>query len=291
MEYIAGLILSGGLLNTAIVGAIFGAIAALVGIVVGKLLARVLKNDSVTKWTIIVFIAASTQLPRILKPYFEETYGGAQKEALVETVLQELEKQKLFSVIFQHHPEARSGLAEEMARVLDDSPEANAQALLQVQPLVTEMVDQYYNKYLQDAPDEQIAALLKRNYEALVQFKSKPELCVGYYLGLPITSPADIPADFLEKEQNMKVDIIIGAITNPSPLSREASTDEIVDILAQVYAQKNYNLENLGKLDVIQTLDPNEGCGVAIELADVLASLDAKTGALVYKSIIVPAGG
>lgn len=286
MEYLAELILSGGRLNGAIFGAPFGAIAAVLGMLVGKLLFKIFKKEGIVKWTAIIFVVCSFQIPNLIKPYLKETYGTAQQEKSVESVMQEIEKQRLFSVLFRYHPDARSRLADRMKDIIYNSNASDGEVSRLSQQASAEIVNEYFQKHLPAASDEQTSALLKRNHEVLLRFKDKPKLCVGYYLGQPNFSPSDITPEFVEQEGNMKADIIQSAINNPSTPPRAGSIDEVVEIIALGYQQKNYDLENLAKLDTIQTLDPNEGCNVAIEFNDVLASLDAKTGAFVFKNLL-----
>ncbi len=286
MEYLAELILSGGRLNGAIVGGIFGAISALLGWLIGTFLSKIFKKAGLVKWVTIIFTVCSFQIPNLIKPYLKETYGTTLQDRKIEILIQELEKHRLFATIFKYHPEARHTMSEKMKDIIYNKKVNGSEVRFLSQQASTEIVNEYVLKHMLAVSDEQLNALLRRNYEVLTRFKDKPALCVGYHLGQPNFSPSDITQEFIEQEGNMKADIIVSAINNPSIPPRAGNIDEVLKIIAEGYQQKGYSLDNLAKVDIIKSLNPSEGCKVAIEFADVLDSLEAKTSSFVFKNLM-----
>jgi hypothetical protein len=286
MEYLVELIFSEGRINSAIIGAVFGGIAGVLGFLVGTLLFKLTKKEGVVRWTTIIFVVCSFQIPSLIKPYLMETYGNAHQDKSIESLMQDLEKQRLFSVLFRYHPDARERLGEKMKNIVYNSEVSDGDVTRLSQQATAEITNEYFQQYLLTASDDRINELLKRNHQTLLRFRSKPALCVGYFLGTPDFSAYDITAEFIEQEGNMKADIIISAISNPSIQPRAGGIDEVIEILSEGYHQKNYNLENLAQFDAIQTLKVSERCDIAIEFSDVLASFDAKTGSFVFKNLM-----
>lgn len=283
-DFLVDLFLSSGRINGAIVGAAFGAAGGLIGALIGTALSKVFKNEKLFTYAVIVFVVLSFQVPRLIKPYVEEAYAHKYQGRAVESVMQELERHRLFTVIFRYHPDAREALTKKMQDIVFNAPED--QVMMLSQAASAEIVSKYFQKHLPAASDEKTHALLNRNYEALKQFENKPELCVTYFLGQPNFTPEDVTPEFIQKESDMKADIIESAINSPSIPPRAGSAEEIFEIIILGYQDKGYPLENLEKLDYLTQIPASDACRVATEFSHVMASLDPKTSSFVFKNFM-----
>lgn len=256
---------------------IFGAIGGALGALVGSFLSKVFKKEKITQIVVIIFIVLSTQLPKHVLPELKKDVVPAQ-------VLEQLKEHRLFSVIFRLHPEAEIEMKERMRDVINNAPAD--QVFLKAQAVSAEVVAKYFNKYLVSASDEVTHKMLNRSVAVMKKFQHKPELCVSYYLGQPQFNKEDIPEDFITEQSNLKADIIESAVNNPSLPPKAASIDELLEIIALSYQQNGYDLANLEKIGLVGTLPADEGCRVALEFSNALATLDVKQSSYVFKNLL-----
>ncbi len=264
-------------LPNVVIYAIFGAFGGALGAVIGALLSKIFKSEKTSRIVTIICVVLAIQLPNHIIPQLKKDIAPAQ-------VLNQLKEQRLFSVIFRLHPEAEIEMKSKMEDVINNSP--SDQVFLKAQAASAEFVAKYFNKHLVSASDEVTHKMLQHNVAVMKKFQNKPALCVGYYLGNPQFAKDDVTNDFVIEESNIKADIIESSVSNPSLPPKAASTDDLIKIIAVAYQQKGYDLNDLTKIDRVGTLPPVEGCKIAMEFSEALASIDAKQSAYVFKNLI-----
>jgi len=264
-------------LPNVVIYAILGAVSGVFGSVIGSLLSKAFKLKKTSRIVTIFCIFLAIQVPSHIVPKLQKHIAPAQ-------VLIQLKEQRLFALIFRLHPEAEGEMKAKMKEVIDNS--SSDQLYLRAQAASAELVAKYFTKHLVSASDEMTYKMLRRNVEVMKMFKNKPILCVGYYLGKPQFSKEDITNDFVTEQTNLKADIIESSVSNPSLPPKAANVDALIKIIAVVYQQKDYDLNDLAKIDQVGTLPPVEGCKIATEFSEALAFLDAKQSAYVFKNLI-----
>lgn len=260
-----------------VIYAIFGALGGITGTLLGILFEKLFKTDRATKLIAIVCVLVSIQLVRHTLPTMQKSFGHI-------VVMKELKKTRLFQVIFRLHPEAEAEMQSKMKDILANV--SDDQIGLSAQAASAQIVDRYLTKYLPSASSEAIYKLILRQLEVMKQFKSKPSLCMNYYLGQPQFKKDDLTPAFLEIESNVKADVIESAISTPSPLLQGANVNEIAEEIAYGYVQKGYPVDDLSKMDQIDKLPADQGCDIAIKFADVLTAMPADRSAYVFKSLL-----
>jgi hypothetical protein len=255
-------------------GGIFGAIAGTIGLLISKKI----RSKRLAQTITILLLVASIQISNTLVRHF-------QKEFAVKKAVRQLEDNKLFAVIFKLHPEALTESEEKFKEFLSGGISAE-QVSQKSQEFGAELVQRYFQKHLLSASDEATHRLLKRNVYVMKLFQDHPEFCVAYYLGKPNFGKTEITEDFIKEETDLKADVIESSVSNPSLPPQAANIESLVKIIASSYHKKGYNLNNLQKIDRIETLAPKEGCEVAIEFSDALASLDTKQSSYVFKNLL-----
>lgn len=287
MEILADFILSDQFWKNLALAAVFGVIASVIGFGIGTALSKLFNVKNIVQWTVLICVVASVKMPNVIKPYFETRFGAKIEENRIKTVMQDIEKLEFFSVIFEHHPEAKDQFTSAVRGIIfDDDIDQNEKRRL-VQQTSAKITNGYYNQYLPLASDALLNRQIDRNLEVLLQFQDRPELCVGYYLGLPIFTASDFPTGFVETESDFKADVILAAINTPYVPSQAPSIDDLINIVIEAYQAKEADLGNLSKLNILLDLDAREACDIAIEFSDVLASLDDETSALVLRGLLL----
>jgi hypothetical protein len=256
-----------------IVGAIAGIIGAVLGHVLGKLFNARKASGIVTLIAIIVSVQASRNVIQELE-----------KEVAPSQVIEEMKRMKVYATIFRLHPEAEAEAKSYLQSIVH---KGSIDEIVAATTAYTRdnIVFKYVFKHIPFASDDAVHKMLVQNLIVIKSLKSIPTLCVDYYLGRGNIVRA-LPKDTIEMEFNLKAEILESAISNPSHPPKQVTLGELGTIIAEGYKKKSYNLDDLGKIDQIAGLYPDEGCKVATEFVDVLASMDTQQSGYVFKNLI-----
>ncbi len=265
-------------LPSAVIHTIFGGIFGAIFGVVGVLIAKKIKSTKASKVIIIVCLAVSIQSSNFFVRYLQKNTESAR-------VMNSLKENRLISIIFRLHPEAADETEAKYKKLLSSNISGD-QLSLKSQTIGAELVQKYFQKHLISASDKATYALLKRNVAVMKSFQDKPSACVSYYLGISNFNKDDLTEDFIKKETDMKADIIESSINNPSLPPQAASTESLIEIIALSYRNKGYDLGHLQKIDQVENLPPEEGCKIATEFSDAIASLDEERSSYVFKNLL-----
>jgi len=257
--------------------AIFGAIGGGVGALVSSLFKG--KKKTVSYFISIIFIAIAVQIPNQLLPKLE-------KELAAAAILKDLKEMRLFSLVFKLHPEAESELKMRMKNIIRTSPQDRI--FYDMQAASGEIINRYYQQYLVSASDAVTYKLLQHNVTVMRRFQSqnRPELCVSYYLGTPNFKKDDLTVEFIQKESDLKADVIESAVNSPSPPPKAASAETLIGVIVGIYKHKGYDVNHLKQLGEVATLPADKGCVIGMEFSDALASLDEKQSSYIFKNLV-----
>lgn len=281
MEYLAEFLLSGDRFNSMIATGVMGGIGGLIGYLIGSQF----KSDGLKRLVPIVCVVLAIQVPKAVKPYLQESYKEVLQEKELNKTFNEIEKQRLITVLFYYHPEAKAEFRASFDKAILNKSAIRGGVEAVMQQELSNIVAKYFEKHLMAASDESIYNLLQRNLANLKKFQGRPELCVGYYLGNPRFAASDLTPEFLTEEGNLKADVIESSVKEPSLPPQAANLDELANTLLEGYTQKGYSPDGLSKIGDVGTLPPIEGCRVAIEFSDVIASLDQNAGPRLFKNL------
>ena len=262
-------------------GALFGATAALIGVGVFEILSKLTKSEKFekSKGQIILALAiVGGILPHQILPIVE-------KELAPQMVMKEWEKQRAFSLIFRYHPKAKEEVTERMKAILDSDANSDEVFLLS-QQLSAELMAKYYNMHILNASDSSVHNVLKHNLMVTEKVRNNPEVCAKYSLGTADFSKGDIPMEIMQKELDLKADVIESSVETPSqpiPLNM----DSMVEYLVEKYVEFNLDPQHLAKLDMLYELPPNEVCEVSYSFNYVLANLDTEESSQIYKNLMM----
>ncbi len=260
-----------------IFGAIGGALGSLIGYALSKIFKKDKLSDKLSGGITIVCIILAIQFTNHFVPEFKNKTAPAK-------IMSELKEQRLFSVIFRLHPEAEEEFKEKMINIMENIP--SDQVFFSAQAASAELVTMYLNMHMISASEEMTYKQIQREAKIIDSFKNKPQLCVSYYLGSPKFTKDDISEEFLNEESNLKADLIESSVKNPSMPPKAASTDEIINIIAESYQKNGYDLQGLEKLGQITSLTPEEGCKIATDFSKALASMEQKQSSYVFKNLL-----
>lgn len=267
-----------------IYSATLGAFGAGVGYVLGRLLSKI-KHKSEKKIihiTTITCLVIAIMTTKVIAAKEISSYDS-------EVIIKDMKKQRVFAVLFASEKGAEEELKNKISYI---SKKYNGQKLIeQVDKASSDMVLKYFNKYLAYAPDDIVYKVIQRNIQVLKNFNKNPEMCVGYYLGNYDVNNREISRDFINKELDLKADVIEGAIKNRSLSAKAPTQDDIGKRLAFFYQKKGYDINNIAKVPNIPALGKNEGCRIATEFSDVMASMDMRQSVYVLKNLIYLSNG
>jgi hypothetical protein len=255
-----------------IIGTIAGALGALIGLLCKGFW------PTAPRWVPVIFAVISTQLSPVAVSRLHAQSGP-------EAVVNDIEKNRLFKVIFQYHPEAKGEMLSGFQKIFAGPRD---QVHAQSQLLGAEISNRYYNIHIATASDAAIHNVLNANFRIMEALKEKPKTCVGFYLETGF-NVSDIPATFLEEGTNAKAAVIESSIK--SPTNREKLTAEQLVIALIASYQKNgithdNALAEIEKLDTLNSLPAEEGCTIASHFSAALANMDEKTAASTFTSLI-----
>jgi hypothetical protein len=257
--------------------ALFGATFGAMGVLVGVIMTKKIKSKKTSQAVAIVCLIFSIQISNSIVHFL-------QKEFVPKQIVKQLESNRLFAVIFRLHPEAVGEFETRYKELLKSNISGN-ELSLKSQEISAELVQKYFQKHLMSASDSATKTLLERNVVVMKSFKSQPSICVNYYLGKPGYDKKILTENFIKEETEIKADIIQSSINRPS-FTKVADLNSLIKIIALSYKKKGYDLDNLKKIDQVETIPPEEGCKIATEFSDALASLDEKEAAYVFKNLL-----
>ncbi len=257
----------------AICGGVAGALAGAFGLFLGKLF----KSSQLTKIATIISIGLAVQVPKFIIPELE-------KEVAPVIVINKLKEQRLFSVLFRFHPDAEIEMKQKMDTILRKASVEKVR--MQAQAVSAELSNRYFSKHLLSASDESTQRLIRHNLDAMRSLEKQPSLCVGYYLGSPNFDRSIMPQTLIARELDLRADVIESSVNNPSLPPQAASLDSIMNIIISEYQRKGYALSNLARIDKVESVTAEEGCRIAMEFMDAIASLDTKQSAYVFKNLL-----
>jgi hypothetical protein len=261
-----------------VITAIFAGIGGLIGVLIGESLRKYYKKNKL-----------SAILPLLLglsaAHFGDDILHQMKMDAAPNQVVQELKEElRVFEIIFRLHPEAEEEYKLKMTDVLNNSS-SDQEVSYKSQAAHSQFVTKYLNKHMMYASDEMIYKLIQREAKVIASFQNKPQFCVSYYLGTTQFSKDDITPEFLNEDSNLKADLIESSISNPSIPHKAASIDEIANVIVEAYKKSGYDLRGLAKLNQVASLPPAEGCKIAIDFSNAIASMDQKQAAYVFKNL------
>lgn len=260
----------------AVSGAIFGA----VGGGLGMFIAKKFKSKTASQAVWIGFLMFCITLSPIPVKYL-------QREVMANKIVDGLSENKLFSAIIDVYPEAKEELKDQYNGLLKRNPSSD-QMFLESQKISAEWSNKYIQKSVLSASDSSIYSMIKNDVKILNFFKSKPQICVAYFLGSGGFGKDDLSQDLIDGVMSIKVGIIESSIKNPSFLSREdININDVRDLITSAYKAKGYDIKDFQKLDQFSLLDPKEACEVGFEFDSAIESLGEKKATYVYKSVIL----
>ena len=208
--------------------------------------------------------------------------AAAQKSDInTEQMIQALKRQKLFSVMFRLHPE----LEVSTKKVIEEHPDSPMESAYIFAR--DELLGKYLTSYILRASNESVYNFILSEDRILRSLSTDPQLCFDYAQG-ELRPNKIIPMALLQRNLDAKAEVLETAAANPSLSQNLASMKELGYVLAGEYLKKGYDINNLSKIWSISGLPPAEGCKVATEFSDVLASMDSKQSVYVYKSFLAP---
>ena len=251
-----------------LVSAFFGALFVTIGSLIGLLVFRGRQKSWVTAIPTIIGFIVGFQLAQYISQRVE-VYKS------VQVALPEMKKVKLFALIISDNP----GSSQRLDTILENSAlrDGSRDGVFRA---AREFVRPYLEDYTLNSPPGPIYRMLQQHAQVIGELVSQPEACVKYYLGAP-TDPAT-----LEKEAQMKVEVVEAAIKTRDKLQRPAGNSEIFSSLADIYRQKSFEVGNIQRIPDVYSLPPSEGCAVANQYMQSLTSLGQDRGAFIFKSIL-----
>jgi hypothetical protein len=263
-------------LSNVVVYAITGAVAGGFGGALAYLLGRLFGSRSLTKVLSAFVIITAIQAPNFIIP-------ALKKEVAATQAIEAIKKQRIFAALFRLHPEAEAEVKSKMDQVISASDTSAIEAKMEA--YVREVVmNKYFTKHLVFASDASLSAMIRNERDIMVFLRSEPEVCVKFYLGNG--SVRALPTNLFQKELDLKADVLESVGDNPSLPPQAAKVEDLVGVLAEGYRKKSYDLNNISKLGQVATLSADQGCLIATQFFDVIASLDASQSAYVFKNLI-----
>jgi len=204
-------------------------------------------------------------------------------DSTVEQVVSKVKQNRLYSVIFKHHPEAEREYVAQTKKILSGPREQVSAASA---ALAADLTSRYVELHTLTASDAAIHRLLQTETNILHSLKDNPTECVAQYLGTPSASRVNaISRPLVDASINAKAEIIESSVVTPSPPPKTATIDNVAIILAKAYRAKGYDISEFDKIGKVQSLPPSEGCEVSRRFVSVLVSMDEKQSSFVYKGL------
>src|SRR5262245_18871854 len=259
---------------TLVVYAVAGAIAGILGAGAGLFAQKYFGLGKGWRFVpVVIFVVISLSVSQWLL-----------QEAVPAQAVSTLKQNRLFGVIFKHHPEAER---EYMARVEQLLSGPREQFRAASAALGAEFTGRYLNLHMPTASDAAIHRLLQTEASILEALKNNPAECVGQFLGTPSASRLElIPPPLVEASLNAKAEIIESSVVTPSPLPKTVSMEDVVGVMTRAYRAKGYDIAGIAKIANVQSLSSAEGCEVGYRFVSALLSIDEKQSALVFKGLI-----
>jgi hypothetical protein len=260
--------------------AVFGAIFGAVGGGLGMLIAKKVKSKTLSQVIWVGFLMFSIQLSTI-------SVKSLQRDVMASKIVNGLVENKLFSVIIKLYPEAKKEIKGQYKDLLK-SKISNDQMFYESQKITAALSNKYFQQSVLNASNNSIYELIKNDVKTLNSFKSKPKLCLAYFLGNGGFSENDLSQDLIDLVTSIKADIIESSVTNPSVLAKkDVNVNEIRDLVTSAYKARGYDIKYFQKLDQINLLEPKEACEVAIKLNSALEYLGSEKGTYVFKAMML----
>lgn len=257
---------------SALFGALGGAIGALIGI--GLSIAFVSPKRGYHAGVIgaILAVQLANHLPA-------ETKASVNAYRAVN----EAKEQRLFSLLFQYHPEAEVELHSKISKALAKDP--NQQGQIEAQNAAREVMEKYFSPHINEASDEATYEMIRWQSRALETLKDKPLVCVNYYLGNVGLNANDLPSGFLDEELRVKANLLESSVTNPSKFKAIKSEAEFAEVITKYYGKNGYSTDGLMKIGEVATLPADEACKIVREFVGTLASMDQQLASQVMKTL------
>ena len=257
--------------------AIFGAVGGLAGALISRLVTGTAKRTTVGTVISVVCVMGAIALGNVV-------VSQQQEKIELETAMRGIEAHRLFAVLFKYHPQAESQMRTSLAQIFHRTPPD--QIAQQASVMAAQIINTYVQQDILRASDASVAAMLSEDLTMETRLQPHPQACVDYYQGRPVSSPDLVsPAD-VAHISDLKADIIEAAFTHPSPPPAHPDMDAVVTQLVAGYHAKGYDPQDMAQLGRVDKLPPVQGCKLAIEFSDVLASMPAAQASTIFKSFL-----
>ena len=263
-----------------VVYAVFGAIFGAIGGGLGMLIAKKVKSKTISQAIWIGFLMFSIQLSNM-------SVKSLQREVMANKIVDSLVENKLFSTIIKVHPEAKKEVKDQYKNLLKSNISSD-QMFSESQKITAALSNKYFQQSVLNASNNSIYELIKNDVKTLNSFKSKPKLCLAYFLGNGGFGENDLSQEFIDRVSSIKADIIESSVINPSILTKkDVNVNEIGDLITSSYKAKGYDIKDFQKLDQINLLEPKEACEVVLKFNNALEFLGEEKAVYVYKSMML----
>jgi len=203
---------------------------------------------------------------------------GVSADVFTDKVMETMKKDRLIKVLSDHVPEFDGLLRSRIKTIVSTMPQYawEEQAHLQTQALF----QYYFTLYMPMASDETIYRLLQYDTENLALYADRPEACVGYALGTPAFAKV-APADYIEKEANLKADMFESAFNAPVHRDFKADLSDARNLFMTQYQKEGFDPQDLPLLTSVATLPAADGCRVYSHFNKTIYDLGPKDGPFV----------
>lgn len=204
---------------------------------------------------------------------------------LAAATLSALERQRVYKVLFRHHPDARAELLAELEELADD-PDGGLYFDMAWEAARAQ-VESHVSRQIDLASDEVIQAYLGLSFAMVDDLRGISEVCVGSFTGEmgladfenALTKPIDWAL--------LYADILESAAKNPSPPPDPREDGGFEQLIADAYTASGRDAGNLELLaDVLKGRETSpEACQAISTYLQVLLSMEERDAALVFKSM------